>query len=47
MVCGAIAGYLATRFGGTSPILFSRIAFAMGLLACALALATAARHRAR
>lgn len=47
MVSGAIAGYFAARFGGTSPIVFSRIALAMGLLACALALVTAASGRAR
>ncbi|MCX5742542.1 MAG: multidrug effflux MFS transporter [Proteobacteria bacterium] len=45
MTSGAIAGYLTTRIGGTSPTMFGLVTLVMGLIACALALATAARGR--
>ncbi|MBA3542491.1 MAG: MFS transporter, partial [Deltaproteobacteria bacterium] len=44
MMCGAIAGYLTTKIGGSSPQLFSLVVMVMGLLAFGLTLAVAARH---
>lgn len=44
MTCGAIAGYVTTKLGGTSPKLFGLAAVVFGVLACVLALATARGH---
>ncbi len=47
MTCGAVAGYLTTRYGGASPALFSRVVLGTGLVSATLAFATAARHKPR
>lgn len=47
MTCGAVAGYLTTRFGGSTPLLFSRVVLVTGLVAATLAFTTAARQPRR
>jgi len=46
MFSGAIAGYLTTRLGGSSPLVFASVLLAMGALACTLAFAASRRANA-